>query len=128
MMRIRKYVALALPITIALIIGLVVNAEIFSPQYSQQEGYVGAGSLQAELLPAGARLYGQISAENPFSAYVVFSKSGYFEGLEKAEVVMKWENVTRIELDFEVPEKGYYLVIKNGNVSQRIDMDFSVEK
>ena len=58
---------------------------------------------------------------------MVVSKSGYFEDVNGDNVVLSWENVTGVDLDFNVPSGNYYLVIKNGNVSQEIEMRFKTD-
>ncbi|WP_240910678.1 multidrug transporter [Thermococcus sp. MV11] len=125
MVGMKGHLMLALLLVAALVIGLAVNVEAFLSDYSHQEGYFGADSLQAELLPADSHVLGTITADNPFSVYVVVSDSGYFEGLERGRVVMKWENITKLNLNITVPDDGYYLVVKNGNVSQEIRIDLS---
>ena len=127
MARKRRYILLIAPVAIALVIGLVVNAEMFPADYSYQKGLFGPHNVQAELLPANSHIRGQIIAKNPFSAYVVVSKSGYFEDVNGDNVVLSWENVTEVDLDFKVPSGNYYLVIKNGNVSQEIEMRFKAD-
>ncbi len=127
MARKRRYILLIAPVAIALVIGLVVNAEMFPADYSYQKGLFGPHNVQAELLPANSHIRGQIIAKNPFSAYVVVSKSGYFEDVNGDNVVLSWENVTEVDLDFNVSSGNYYLVIKNGNVSQEIEMRFKAD-
>ncbi|ASJ08450.1 hypothetical protein A3L11_04065 [Thermococcus siculi] len=87
---------------------------------SYQDSYTQAGATYAEALPSNSHITGYIEARYPFSVYVVNSDSGYFEGINGSDVVMSWENVTEVDLNFTTSNGTQYLVIKNGNVSQRI--------
>ena len=127
MRRISRYIAVALPVAVVLVIGLLAYGEIFYTDYSKDTSYLGPGAIRAELLPADSHIVGSISARNGFSAYVIESDSGYFEGIENGKIVMSWENVTSVEMDF-ISGDGYYLVIKNGNESQEITVDFNAER
>ncbi|ASJ15449.1 multidrug transporter [Thermococcus radiotolerans] len=127
MTRGRRYFLLLVPVAVAVVVTLVVNAEMFPDDYSYQRILFGPNDVQAEILPVNSHIAGYILAERPFSAYVVSSKSGYFEG-NSDNVLMRWENVTNVTLDINVSGEGYYLVIKNGNASQEIEMRFKAER
>ena len=127
MRRIRRYTIVVLPVAVILLIGLLAYAEIFYADYSRDTSYLGPGAIRAELLPSDSHIVGSISARKAFSVYVVESDSGYFEGIEDGKIVMSWENVTSVEMDFTSGD-GYYLVIKNGNESQEIVVDFNAER
>ncbi|NJE11228.1 multidrug transporter [Thermococcus sp. MAR1] len=127
MARKRKYILLLIPVAVAVVVTLVVNAEMFPDDYSYQRVFFGPNDVQAEILPVNSHIAGYILAERPFSVYVISSNSGYFEG-NSDNVLMSWENVTNVTLSINVPRDGYYLVIKNGNVSQEIEMRFRAER
>jgi hypothetical protein len=122
-----RYFLLLVPVAVAVVVTLVVNAEMFPDDYSYQRTFFGPNDVQAEILPVNSHIAGYILAERSFSAYVVSSKSGYFEG-NSDNVLMRWENVTNVTLDINVSGEGYYLVIKNGNASQEIEMRFKAER
>ncbi|ASJ03892.1 multidrug transporter [Thermococcus barossii] len=128
MTRGRRYFLLLVPVAVAVVVTLVVNAEMFPGDYSYQRIDFGPNDVQAEILPANTHICGYILAERPFSAYVVSSDSGYFEGSGDNNVLMKWENVTNVTIDLNVSDGSYYLVIENGNESQEIEMRFKAER
>jgi hypothetical protein len=128
MTRGRRYFLLLVPVAVAVVVTLVVNAEMFPGDYSYQRIDFGPNDVQAEILPSNSHIYGYILAERPFSAYVVSSESGYFEGSGDNNVLMKWENVTNVTIDLNVSDGSYYLVIENGNESQEIEMRFKAER
>ncbi|QDA32300.1 multidrug transporter [Thermococcus indicus] len=109
-------------------VGLVANAAVLLPGASYQRGYFGAGALQAERLPAGSHVTGHVRAEHPFSVYIVTSESGYFENVTAGSVVLRWENVTEVNLNLTTSEGAQYLVVKNGNTGQEIEIAFSADR
>ncbi|ACJ17415.1 Hypothetical drug exporter [Thermococcus onnurineus NA1] len=124
----RSSIFLGLALVVALVVGFAVQAELFPANYVYQKSYLCSDKIQAEFIPADTHVTGYIRAENPFSAYVVVSNSGYFESLEKSEVVHSWENVTEVKLDFDVPGENCYLVVKNGNTNQIVEIKFKAER
>jgi hypothetical protein len=95
---------------------------------SYQTSYTEAGATYAEVLPPNSHITGRIEAQHSFSVYVVNSDSGYFEGVNGSDVVMSWENVTEVSLNFTTSNGTQYLVIKNGNVSQRVGVVINSER
>ncbi|NJE30419.1 multidrug transporter [Thermococcus sp. 18S1] len=126
--KIRGYILVGVLLLVVLGVELVANAEGFLPSASYQRGYFGAGSLQAELLPAGSHVTGHVRAEHPFSVYIVTSESGYFENVTAGSVILRWENVTEVNLDLITSEGAQYLVVKNGNTEQEIEIAFRADR
>ncbi len=127
MARIRIHVLLVIALLLAAV-GVALNTGGFLTGHSYQDSYVDADSVHAEMLPPDSHITGYILAEHPFSVYVVNSDSGYFEGVNGHNVMMSWENVTNVSLDFNTSNGTQYLVVKNGNVSQEIDVVVNAER
>ena len=126
MPRKRTYILLIMATMLAGI-GLVLSTGDILTERWYQDSYVAANGIHAELLPAESHITGRIQAEHPFSVYIVRSESGYFEGVNGHNVVMSWENVTSVSLDFNTSNGTHYLVVKNGNVSQVIKIIISAD-
>ncbi|WP_206205929.1 multidrug transporter [Thermococcus sp. JdF3] len=126
--KIRGYILVGVLLLVALGVGLAANAAVFLPGATYQRGYFGAGALQAERLPAGSHVTGHVRAEYPFSVYIVTSESGYFENVTAGSVILSWENVTEVNLDLITQEGARYLVVKNGNTGQEIEIAFSADR
>ncbi|WP_240703267.1 multidrug transporter [Thermococcus indicus] len=126
--KIRGYIPVGVLLLVVLGVGLVANAAVLLPGASYQRGYFGAGALQAERLPAGSHVTGHVRAEHPFSVYIVTSESGYFENVTAGSVVLRWENVTEVNLNLTTSEGAQYLVVKNGNTGQEIEIAFSADR
>ncbi|ANF22715.1 multidrug transporter [Thermococcus piezophilus] len=114
-------------LVIAVVVGFVAQAALLPANYVYEKSYVCPNHIQAEFIPANTSVTGYIRAEHPFSAYVIISDSGYFGEFDPSSAVMMWENVTAVELDFQAPGEDCYLVIKNGNTSQIVEIEFKAE-